>query len=131
MCKDFTPSERVAIGGDPPRVCPRWVTVVNSRSQLRRSSAYDERCGGATWVSGQTMTFGREGCLAGDSRTGRGDGLGQLSISAASELAGSHPDTQRRVLATVKDENGWAVRGMRKSLNRAKRRMQLSSPRCV
>jgi hypothetical protein len=31
---------------------------------------------------------------------------GKLSISAASELAGSHPDTQRRVLATVKDENG-------------------------
>ena len=44
---------------------------------------------------------------------------GKLSISAASELAESHPDAQRRVLATVKDENGWAVRGMRKSLEQS------------
>ncbi len=50
---------------------------------------------------------------------------GRLSISAASELAGSHPDAQRKVLATVKDENGWAVRGMRKSLTKATRRLEI------
>ena len=44
---------------------------------------------------------------------------GKLSISAASELAGSHPEEQRRVLATVKDENGWVVLGVRKKLSKA------------
>jgi hypothetical protein len=50
---------------------------------------------------------------------------GKLSISAAAELAESHPDAQRKVLATVKNENGWAVRGMRKSLKRTLRRMAI------
>ena|SRR5271157_6383707 len=51
--------------------------------------------------------------------------MSRSSGTAASELAGSHPDTQRRVLATLKDERGWAVREMRKSLEKAKRRMAI------
>jgi DNA modification methylase len=50
---------------------------------------------------------------------------GKLSVSAASELAGAPPEAQRRVLATVKGENGWEVRGARKSLNKTLRRLAI------
>jgi AraC-like DNA-binding protein len=51
--------------------------------------------------------------------------IGRLSISAAAELSGASPDTQRKVLSAIKNENGWALRGMRKSLSKAKWRMEI------
>ena len=123
--KDFTPSERVAIveslrgyahGGDRKSDQGRKCDV--DRLTTKDAAGRVGFCRDDYFRAKKVVSQGIPELVdAMDS--------GKLSISAASELAGSHPDTQRRVLATVKDENGWAVRGMRKSLNRAKRRMAI------
>ena len=123
--KDFTPSERVAIvealrgyahGGD--RKSDQGRNCDLDRLTTKDAAGRVGFCRDDYFRAKKVVSQGiPELVEAMDS--------GKLSISAASELAGSHPDTQRRVLATVKDENGWAVRGMRKSLNRAKRRMAI------
>jgi hypothetical protein len=123
--KDFTPSERVAIvetlrgyahGGDRKSDQGRKCDV--DRLTTKEAAGRVGFCRDDYFRAKKVVSQGiPELVEAMDS--------GKLSISAASELAGSHPDTQRRVLATVKDENGWAVRGMRKSLIIAKRRMAI------
>jgi ParB-like chromosome segregation protein Spo0J len=123
--KDFTPSERIAIvenlrgydhGGD-------------RKSDQGRNCDLDRL---TTKAAAERVGFCRDDyfrakkvVLKGTPELVEAMDSGRLSISAASELAGSHPEEQRRVLATVKDENGWVVRGMRKSLKRAKRRMAI------
>ena len=123
--KDFTPSERVAIvdtlrgyahGGDRKSDQGRKCDV--DRLTTKDAAGRVGFCRDDYFRAKKVVSQGiPELVEAMDS--------GKLSISAASELAGSHPDTQRRVLATVKDENGWAVRGMRKKLNITKRRMEI------
>ena len=123
--KDFTPSERVAIvealrgyahGGDRKSNQGRNCDV--DRLTTKDSAGRVGFCKDDYYRAKKVVSQGiPELVEAMDS--------GKLSISAASELAGSHPDTQRRVLATLKDERGWAVREMRKSLKKAKRRMAI------
>jgi ParB-like chromosome segregation protein Spo0J len=120
MRKDFTPSERVALveslrgfrhGGQRRNCDVDRLTVKEAAERVgfARDDFYR-----AKKVISQGVP---ELVEAMDS--------GKLSISAASELSASPPDTQRKVLSTVKDESGWAVRGMRKSLKRTLRRMAI------
>jgi hypothetical protein len=123
--KDFSPSERVAIveslrgfahGGDRKSHQGRSCDVdrVTTRQAAERVGFCRDDYFRARKVVSQGIPELVEAMDA-----------GRLSVSAAAEIAGASPEAQKEVLGRVKDERGWAVRGVRKSLNKTLRKLEI------
>jgi len=121
--KDFSPSERVALveslrgyahGGD--RKSDQRRNCDDDRVTIKRAAERVGFCRDDFFRAKKVISEGIPELV-------EAMDTGKLSISAAAEIAGENPETQRQVLARVRDESRWAVRGVRKTLKRTLRKM--------